>query len=210
MHRRYFLVRSSQAALALGLLPRLAACRREETTSQDGPFTALRDRYFLKALELNPVTATYLGGDGYDPSLAKISGRLRDWRPEALEAERKSLREIEAERSKIDPATLSPEARIDHAVLGAQLAFLLRQSGERRSHERAIDTYVAEPFRGVDWQIQGMAERGTGQQRNGDRGNRNGVGAGDRTGPARSRPTSRPRGRIFWPARRAATSPITG
>jgi len=160
MHRRLFLARSSQAALALGVLPRLAACRPEETASQDGPFTALRDRYFLKSLELNPVTATYLGGDGYDPSLDHISGRLRDWRPEALEAERKFLQETEAERIKIDPDTLSPENRIDHAVLGAQLAFLLRQSGERRSHERAIDTYVAEPFRGVDWQIQGMAEGG--------------------------------------------------
>jgi uncharacterized protein (DUF885 family) len=169
MHRRHFLFRSSQAAIALGLLPRLAACRREGTASQDEPFTALRDRYFLKALELNPVTATYLGGDGYDPSLATISGRLRDWRPDALESERKFLRETEAERARIDPATLSPENRIDHAVLGAQLAFLLRQSGERRSHERAIDTYVAEPFRGVDWQIQGMAEgeQGTG---NGERG----------------------------------------
>lgn len=157
MHRRLFLARSGQTALALGVLPHLAACRREETASQDRPFTALRDRYFLKSLELNPVTATYLGGDGYDPSLDHINGRLRDWRPEALEAERKFLQEIEADRIQIDPGTLSPENRIDHAVLGAQLAFLLRQSGERRSHERAIDTYVAEPFRGVDWQIQGMA-----------------------------------------------------
>jgi uncharacterized protein (DUF885 family) len=169
MRRRLFLRRSGEAAIALGLLPQLFACRRGETTSQDAPFVALRDRYFLKALELNPVTATYLGGDGYHPSLANVNGRLRDWRPEALEAERTFLREIEAERSKLDPATLTSVNRIDHAVLGAQLAFLLRQSGERRSHERVIDTYVAEPFRGVDWQIQGMSEgeQGTG---NGERG----------------------------------------
>jgi len=159
MHRRTFLRRSSQVGLALGLLPRFAACRQGETaTGQDVGFLALRDRYFLKALDLNPVTATYLGGDGYDPSLAQINGRLRDWRPDALEAERRAYGEIEAERAKIDPGTLSPQARIDHAVLGAQLAFMLRQSGERKSHERAIDTYVAEPFRGVDWQIQGMTE----------------------------------------------------
>ena len=134
---------------------------------------ALRDRYFLKALALNPVTATYLGGDGYDPSLTRINGRLRDWRPEALEAERRFYQEIEAERTKIDPTTLSPAARIDHAVLGAQIAFLLRQSGELRHHERCLDTYVAEPFRGVDWQIQGMSElQGTGNkdQETGERG----------------------------------------
>jgi uncharacterized protein (DUF885 family) len=161
MHRRLFLLRSTQTAIALGILPRLTACRREKVAkTEDAPFVALRDRYFLKTLELNPVTATYLGGDGYDPSLAAINGRLRDWRPEALQAERQFYQEIEAARGKIDPATLSPQARIDHAVLGAQIAFLLRQSGEKRYYERSVDTYVAEPFRGVDWQIQGMTEGG--------------------------------------------------
>lgn len=160
MDRRLFLLRSGQTAVALGLLPHLGACGKGETPSQDGPFIALRDRYFLKALELNPVTATYLGGEGYDPSLTRINGRLRDWRPDALEAERQFYQGIEAERARMDPASLSPAARIDHAVLGAQIAFLIRQSGERRSYERCIDTYVAEPFRGVDWQIQAMTEAG--------------------------------------------------
>jgi uncharacterized protein (DUF885 family) len=159
MHRRTFVLRTSQLSLALGLLPQLVACRKTPVTSgdaTDAEFIALRDRYFLRALELNPVTATYLGGDGYSPSLERISGRLRDWRPEALQSERQFYHEIESGRGRINAATLSPQLRIDHAVLGAQLAFLLRQSGERMSHERAIDTYVAEPFRGVDWQIQGM------------------------------------------------------
>ncbi|MBK6779978.1 MAG: DUF885 domain-containing protein [Gemmatimonadetes bacterium] len=160
MHRRLFLRRTSQAALALGLLPQLSACGQEGPTGNDAPLVTLRDRYFLKALELNPVTATYLGGDAYDASLVRINGRLRDWRPEALEAERRFYEEIEAERQRLDLATLSPAARVDHAVLGAQLAFLLRQQGTWRSHERCIDTYVAEPFRGVDWQIQGMTEVG--------------------------------------------------
>jgi hypothetical protein len=39
--------------------------------------------------------------------------------------------------------------------MGAQIGFMLHQY-ERKYHERAIDTYVAEPFRGVDWQIQQM------------------------------------------------------
>ncbi len=157
MNRRRFLHRSSQAALAAGLLPHLAGCGKPAATGDDTPFVALRERYFLRALELNPVTATYLGGDGYHPSLLRINGRLRDWRPDAIEAERRFYREIERDLKALDPATLSPQARIDHAVLGAQLAFLLRQSGEWRMQERAIDTYVSEPFRGVDWQIQGMS-----------------------------------------------------
>ncbi len=157
MHRRRFLEASSQAALAVGLLPQILSCR-SAAEADDREFLALRDRYFLRALELNPVTATYLGGDGYDPSLARINGRLRDWRPEALEAERRFYQEIETARAAIAPEALSSQVRIDHAVLGAQVAFLLRQSGERRSHQRAIDTYVAEPFRGIDWQIQGMTD----------------------------------------------------
>jgi uncharacterized protein (DUF885 family) len=160
MRRRQFLIRTGQTAIAFGILPRLAGCKPAAPSGQDAPFIALRDRYFLKTLELNPVTATYLGGDGYDPSLAKINGRLRDWRPDALAVERQFYEEIETARMKLDPATLSPQSRIDHAVLGAQLTFLIRQSGDIRSYERAIDTYVAEPFRGVDWQIQGMTEVG--------------------------------------------------
>jgi uncharacterized protein (DUF885 family) len=168
MHRRTFLLRTGQVSLALGLLPELSGCvEKPRATGSDADFVALRDRYFLRALELNPVTATYLGGDGYDPSLARINSRLRDWRPDALQAERTFYQEIEAARAKLDPTLLSPQARIDHAVLGAQMAFLLRQSGERKSHERAIDTYVAEPFRGVDWQIQGMTEGGQADGRTG-------------------------------------------
>ena len=160
MHRRLFLLRTSQTAFAIGLLPQLSACGTGEHSDTDGPFNALRDRYFLKALDLNPVTATFLGGDAYAPSLAKINSRLRDWRPESLQIERTFYEQIETARQAIDPASLSPGARIDHAVLGAQIAFLLHQSGDLRTHERIIDTYVAEPFRGIDWQIQGMTETG--------------------------------------------------
>jgi uncharacterized protein (DUF885 family) len=160
MRRRTFLLRTGQLGLAAAILPQLSACQRDNPggAASDGDFNALRDRYFLKALELNPVTATYLGGDGYHPSLAKINGRLRDWRADSLKAEQGFYEGIEKERMAIDPATLSPQGRIDHALLGAQLAFVLRQATVWRSHERAIDTYVAEPFRGIDWQIQGMTE----------------------------------------------------
>ena len=54
----------AKLAIAFGILRHIPACtgtgeirRQLRPTSA---FLALRDRYFLKALELNPVTATYL------------------------------------------------------------------------------------------------------------------------------------------------------
>ena len=91
MHRRTFLRHTGEAALAFGILRHLPACTgtgKAGASKADQAFLSLRDRYFLKALELNPVTATYLGGDGYDPSLVKINSRLRDYRPPALGDER--------------------------------------------------------------------------------------------------------------------------
>jgi uncharacterized protein (DUF885 family) len=169
MKRRIFLIHTAQTAAAVGLVPHLAGCGSAEAPDRDAPLRELRDRYFLKVCELNPVTATYLGADGYSETLAGVNGRLRDWRPASLEAELRYYWDAEQARSAIDPATLSSGARVDHAVLGAQVAFLQREIGERRCYQRAIDTYVAEPFRGVDWQIQGMTEidgtvRGTDQE----------------------------------------------
>jgi uncharacterized protein (DUF885 family) len=160
MERRSFLYRSAQTAVAFGILRNISACSSREAPAADGAdpaFITLRDRYFLKLLEYNPVTSTYLGGDAYHPSLAAINGRLRDWSVAALGLESRFYRDLEKELGRIDPAGLGPAARIDHDVMGAQLAFLLHQS-DRRYHERSVDTYVAEPFRGVDWQIQQMQE----------------------------------------------------
>ena len=106
--------------------------------------------------ELNPVTSTYLGGDGYSPTLATVNGRLRDWSADgAWTVERAFYREILTELAGLEPGKLSPTAAVDFRVVQAQVGFLLHQY-ERGQHERAIDTYVAEPFRGVDWQMQQM------------------------------------------------------
>ncbi|MBB4634759.1 DUF885 domain-containing protein [Longimicrobium terrae] len=160
MDRRSFVLQSAHAALFAGILPSL-----ERLAAQAGPaspFTELRDRYFVRVLRYNPVTATYLGGDAYSPQLADINGKLRDYRPEALAAELAFYREAKAARDAIRPESLTPEERIDHAVLGAQLDFIIHQLQDLRYHERAVDTYVAEPFRGVDWQIQQMTDAGNG------------------------------------------------
>lgn len=156
LDRRGFLRAGVAAAAGAATTPWLGACRlesRQELT--DASFTALRDEYFRGQLTLNPVTCTYLGGDGWDPALAPVAGRYRDYSPGALDAEAQEIRRLERAHAAIDSALLSTARRIDHAVMGAQLAFLRFQL-ERRHHERAVDTYVTEPFRGVDWALQQM------------------------------------------------------
>ena len=160
MDRRSFLMRGTQAALAFGILPNLEGT--EVAAQGQSSFGALRNRYFVRVLSLNPVTATYLGGDAYSPTLRAVNGRLRDYRPAALAAERAFYRETKRAWSAIRPASLTPAERIDHAVMGAQLDFILHQLDDLRYHERSVDTYVAEPFRGIDWQIQQMTDAGNG------------------------------------------------
>jgi len=161
MDRRTFVHRTAGGLAGLGALRTLSACR-PDAGSGDAAFTALRERYFLRTLELNPVTSTYLGGDGYSPTLASVNGTLRNYAPEALQAEVAFLRSIMQEAEALTAGTLSPQASIDHAVLLAQAGYVVHEVAERRYQERCVDTYVAEPFRGIDWQIQGMTDAGGG------------------------------------------------
>ncbi len=156
MNRRSFVRHTALAAAGFGILRTLPACARDEGNEADRSFVQLRDRYFLRHLELNPVTSTYLGGDGYSQSLRDINGKLRDYRPASLEGELRFYRDIRDSLRGIDPAALSPATRIDQQVMSAQLEYLIRYIDVRHYHQRAVDTYVAEPFRGLDWQIQQM------------------------------------------------------
>jgi uncharacterized protein (DUF885 family) len=167
MERRPFIRHTAEVAASVGILRLLLACRPggdagSAASPTDRSVGDLRDRFFLRSLELYPTTATYLGGDGYTQSLAGINGKLRDPSPAAVSAEVEFYREIRGELAKLDRAALSPDRRVDHDLLGAQLEFMLHQLADRRYQERAIDTYVAEPFRGVDWQIQQMQDAGAG------------------------------------------------
>ncbi len=162
MLRRTFLDGTARTVVGFGILGFAGGCRagpdRSQEETDDARFSQLRDRYFLQTLEYNPVTATYLGGDGYSPTLAGINGRLRDYSPAALDLERGLYRQIERDLKAIDVGKLSSPERIDHAVLAAQLSFLLHQLDDLKYYQRSVDTYVSEPFRGVDWQIQQMQE----------------------------------------------------
>ncbi|HET7229117.1 MAG TPA: DUF885 domain-containing protein [Longimicrobium sp.] len=163
MDRRSFFRQGASAALAFGILPQLErGSLLAQRLGVDSPFTQLRDRYFVRVLSLNPVTATYLGGDAYAPELRDINTRLRDWSPAAIQRELAFYRQVKAQRDAISPSSLTPEERIDWEVLGAQLAFIIHQVGDLKYYQRSVDTYVAEPFRGVDWQIQQMTDAGNG------------------------------------------------
>ncbi|HJQ19088.1 MAG TPA: DUF885 domain-containing protein [Gemmatimonadaceae bacterium] len=153
------------ATLAAGMLgaPLLDACRLESRRDlADQGFVHLRDDYFRRHLLLNPVTSTYLGGDGWDAALAGLGGRLRDYSDAGLREEARVYGELERARVSIDPGLLTPQHKVDHAVMGAQLGFLVWQL-DRAYHQRSVDTYVAEPFRGIDWQIQQMRDFGNGK-----------------------------------------------
>jgi uncharacterized protein (DUF885 family) len=150
-------------ALVVFLAALLCACGRKPpapapapTLSAEQQFGPLEHSYVVFVLSHFPVVSTYLGGSEFDPSLAAIDGKLRDQSVEALQAEDASLGEFRDRFTALEPAKLSAPRRIDRSVALAEIEFLLHQHQVLRHQERALDSYVDEPFRGVDWQIQGM------------------------------------------------------
>lgn len=126
----------------------------------DAAFKSTHDRYVVEFLRRNPTVNTYVGGSGLDPTLKEADGRLRDHSAAALAQEDNWLAESQKAFQAVDPAGLSPARKIDRDVALAQIAFLLRQHQTRKYQERAVDTYVSEPFRAIDWQLQGMTQTG--------------------------------------------------
>jgi uncharacterized protein (DUF885 family) len=154
--------------LSVTLFAALAACvqtTNQNTTtgaqgSGDAAFKTEHDAYVREFLHRFPVVNTYLGGGGLDPSLREVEGQLRDHSAAALESEDKWLADEQKKFESIDAAQLSPSVRIDREVALAQIKFLLHQHQVRRYQERALDTYTNEPFRAIDFQMQGMTETG--------------------------------------------------
>ncbi|HVH84922.1 MAG TPA: DUF885 family protein, partial [Steroidobacteraceae bacterium] len=126
----------------------------------DARFAQVEHDYVIYFLGRFPVVATYLGGATLDPQLAGVDGRLRDHSPEALRAEDAQLAEFRARFAHLAPAGLSPRRRIDRSVALAEIAFLEHEHGVRRQQQKSLDSYVDEPARGVDWQIQSMTTGG--------------------------------------------------
>ena len=142
----------------------VTGCRSETAVQApangDAALTTAVRAYAIEFLRRNPTVNTYLGGAGLDPSLRDVDGTLRDHSAQALQKEDEWLAQTRAALQAIAPASLSPAARIDREVALAQIAFQLHQHQDRRYQERALDTFVSEPFRAIDWQMQGMTATG--------------------------------------------------
>ena len=126
----------------------------------DQAFKKVHDEYVVEFLRRNPTVNTYLGGAGLDPKLRDVDGGLRDHSAAALQDEDRWLANSKQLLEGISAASLSPAQRINRDVALAQISFLLHQHHERRYQERALDSYTDEPFRAVDWQLQGMSQTG--------------------------------------------------
>ncbi|HTG16824.1 MAG TPA: DUF885 domain-containing protein [Blastocatellia bacterium] len=151
--------------LVFVLIAVMAACTSkpmEQTmnNSGDSELKRIHDAYVVEFLRRNPTVNTYLGGAGLDPSLRDVDGLLRDHSAAALEEEDKWLDGQQASFEGVDLNSLSPAHRIDCEVALAQIRFLLHQHKVRRYQEHALDTYTDEPFRAIDWQLQGMTQTG--------------------------------------------------
>lgn len=143
----------------------LAGCSQQPATptnlpSGDQAFKKVHDEYVVEFLRRNPTVNTYLGGAGLDPKLRDVDGSLRDHSAKALQEEDSWLANSKQSIEGVNAASLSPAQRINRDVALAQISFLLHQHQERRYQERALDTFTDEPFRAVDWQLQGMSQTG--------------------------------------------------
>lgn len=137
-----------------------SATSSSSNTSGDKACKEAVDSYVVEFLKRNPTVNTYLGGAGLNPALKEVDGKLRDHSVTALETEDKWLKETLDKLEKIDPKTLSVTLQIDRDVALAQVRFLLHQHQVRKYQQRALDTYTDEPFRAIDWQLQGMTQTG--------------------------------------------------
>ena len=147
MNRRRFVKQAGVTAAAFGILREIEACAPPPAPAPPpkpviipGTFAELRDRYFLYHLQKNPVTSTYLGGDGYHPSLADSNARLRDYREAAIADELKEYRSLRASIEAIPAASLTGAEAPDQQYMMAQLDFLIHQMGDLHYYQRALDT----------------------------------------------------------------------
>src|SRR5580700_5718591 len=155
------------AALRIGLVAALLAATAHAApqapaveSAADAHFATLEHAYVVYSMSHFPVMATYLGGSAFDAALADVDGRLRDYSPAAIAAEDQHLRELRTQFAQTEPRRLSARRRIDRTVALAQIEFLLHQHELLRHQLNCLDSYVDEPLRGVDWQLQGMKPTG--------------------------------------------------
>ncbi|MFN7980388.1 MAG: DUF885 domain-containing protein [Vicinamibacterales bacterium] len=160
------MMRAPRAA-ALVVALSVAACGSPSGTKSLGNAGAgdplvrqMLSRYSVEMLRRYPTMNTYLGGAGLDASLARVDGTLRDYSATAIAEEDRWLATTARELGSVSTEGLTEPAFIDREVAIAQIRFILRQHQTRHYQERALDTYVSEPFRAIDWQLQGLTPSG--------------------------------------------------
>jgi uncharacterized protein (DUF885 family) len=129
--------------------------------NNEAGFAALEREYVTYVLGQFPVISTYLDGGAFDPRLLDTDGRLRNYSPEALLLEQAQLANYRERFNSIDAAHLRASRGIDRDVALAQINFLLHEQRVRRYQQRSLDSYINEPFRGIDWQVQAMMRAGS-------------------------------------------------
>src|ERR1035437_9916499 len=150
------------ASAFLFAVPLAAHSQKSSPSSSSSPkqktsaFSSLEADYIRTFLDRFPVVATYLGAEGLDPAYAALDGKLRDYSPDALHTDRDAWTGFQARLAKIDTRKLAEPDRIDAAAMAAQLAFLVHNL-DRRVHEKALDVFLEEPLRGIEFTLQGMA-----------------------------------------------------
>ncbi|MBV9492850.1 MAG: DUF885 domain-containing protein [Acidobacteria bacterium] len=145
--------------LLLPLFLTIACMNQPESKTATAPAEAKADAapivqaYVLDFLRHNPSVNTYLGGAGLDPSLQEVDGRLRDHSQAALDQEDKWLADTQQKLEAAAPST-------DRDVALAQIRYQLHLHQVRKYQQRSVDTYTDEPFRAIDFQLQGMTQTG--------------------------------------------------
>lgn len=146
---------------AFGVLA-LSGCKTTTTTKTStnarpddaAAFSDVRERYFLRSLELNPVLCTYIGGDGYAPALRALNTKMRNFDADALADEASWLRGVRRDLDAM--STLRDGDAIDASVMRAQIDFVVHMLEDVKHQQRCVDTYAGDPFHGVDWLLQQM------------------------------------------------------
>jgi uncharacterized protein (DUF885 family) len=138
------------------------AATNSGASSAERRFAALEKSYVVYFFQHYPVVGTFLGASSLDASLADVDAGLRDYRPEAIAGEDAELLAYLHSFEALDGTTLAPAQRVDRAVALSQIRFLRHLHRVRRHQEVSLDSYVEEPFRGVEWQLQGMEVRADG------------------------------------------------
>src|SRR2546423_14273804 len=123
--KRFLLLLALAASGCVTQQPANIPANANNNGSGDQAFKTIHDRYVVEFLKRNPTVNTYLGGAGLDPSLRETDGQLRDYSPQALQAEDQWLADTQEAFEGGDPKTLSPARKGDREVALAQNSFQL-------------------------------------------------------------------------------------